>query len=313
MGKSNKKKQVEQVYLEDYIGSWSQAFLTVRSVVWSMVEDVACQSDDDHFNVSNNDSSSLNDLGLPLSFGSSKSQKKRKQQQQDHETPGKRLRTHGKSKKKIALPILEDNGDKLIEHNIGFVYDECGNQKWFRVLGMSPDGSNSSMQEKASNQSQFMMTVRYLHTRDQHVLNRMDNRVHFAYHTSHETLAYQQAESDLWHSFNWDKPIDVHEKYWDQRYRIFRKFDEHVQLDGESWYSITYEQLAGYVVEKCQDLFESCAQRSSNGSSVGSSSRLNLVLDCFSGCGGCTIPFAQLPDCHVLAVDMDEKKLKYLE
>ena len=37
-------------------------------------------------------------------------------------------------------------------------------------------------------------------------------------------------------SFNLSK---VHDKYWDQRYRLFSKFDSGIQLDAESWFSVS--------------------------------------------------------------------------
>lgn len=30
------------------------------------------------------------------------------------------------------------------------------------------------------------------------------------------------------------------EKYWDQRYRFFSRFDEGVSLDEESWFSVSF-------------------------------------------------------------------------
>eukprot|EP01042_Synura_sphagnicola_P013963 gene13963-17675_t len=52
------------------------------------------------------------------------------------------------------------------------------------------------------------------------------------------------------------KPAEVHEKYWDQRYRIFSRYDHGILLDPESWYSATYEcideELARICVRQAQ-------------------------------------------------------------
>ena len=42
-------------------------------------------------------------------------------------------------------------------------------------------------------------------------------------------------------------PSKVHDKYWAQRRRLFKKFDEGVRLDAEGWYSVTPEVVADHV------------------------------------------------------------------
>jgi hypothetical protein len=98
---------------------------------------------------------------------------------------------------------------------------------------------------------------------------------------------------------------EVHAKYWDQRYRLLSKFDRGVQLDAESFYSITPEAAARHVTSVCL----SRAQQAG--------APIRRVLDCFSGCGGNTIPFvlrktAQGEYVDVVAVDFDSVKLNYL-
>ena len=48
-------------------------------------------------------------------------------------------------------------------------------------------------------------------------------------------------------------PEGVHPKYWDQRYRLFRKFDSGIQLDPESWFSITPESVGTYLAKKVRN------------------------------------------------------------
>ncbi|TNN16075.1 Trimethylguanosine synthase [Schistosoma japonicum] len=61
-------------------------------------------------------------------------------------------------------------------------------------------------------------------------------------------------------------------KYWKRRYDLFERFDEGVQLDEESWYSVTPEAIARHQAKTC-----SC----------------DLLIDAFAGVGGNTIQFAQ--------------------
>lgn len=107
-------------------------------------------------------------------------------------------------------------------------------------------------------------------------------------------------EKDFYYHMSLNKPEDIHEKYWDQRYRMFNRFDKGIQLDPESWYSVTYEIIGNDIASRCSSAFHSMNES------------LSLVFDCFSGCGGCSIPFAKLPQTHVFALDMDAKKLQML-
>ena len=45
----------------------------------------------------------------------------------------------------------------------------------------------------------------------------------------------------------------VHQKYWAQRRRLFKKFDEGIQLDPEGWYSVTPEAVADHVASRFAD------------------------------------------------------------
>ncbi|GFR14136.1 trimethylguanosine synthase [Trichonephila clavata] len=77
-------------------------------------------------------------------------------------------------------------------------------------------------------------------------------------------------------------------KYWSQRYRLFSLFDEGIKLDKESWFSVTPEQIAYHIAERC-----SC----------------DVIVDAFCGAGGNAIQFAYT--CyHVIAIDIDPKKIE---
>ena len=78
------------------------------------------------------------------------------------------------------------------------------------------------------------------------------------------------------------------EKYWNQRYRLFSRFDEGIKLDKESWYSVTPEKIAEHIAERC---------------------RCDVVIDAFCGAGGNTIQLAFTCE-RVIAIDIDVTKIE---
>uniref|UniRef100_A0A3B3RR83 Trimethylguanosine synthase n=1 Tax=Paramormyrops kingsleyae TaxID=1676925 RepID=A0A3B3RR83_9TELE len=80
-------------------------------------------------------------------------------------------------------------------------------------------------------------------------------------------------------------------KYWVQRYRLFSRFDEGIQLDPEGWFSVTPEKIARHIADR-----------------VRHHSGPLLVIDAFCGVGGNAIQFA-LTGNRVLAIDIDPLRL----
>jgi trimethylguanosine synthase len=80
---------------------------------------------------------------------------------------------------------------------------------------------------------------------------------------------------------------DVPRHYFTQRYRFFSRFDKGIQMDGESWHSVTPEAIAEHIAERC---------------------RAGVVLDAFAGCGGNAIQFAYTCE-RVIAVEIDPSRL----
>ena len=76
-------------------------------------------------------------------------------------------------------------------------------------------------------------------------------------------------------------------KYWAQRYRLFSKFDSGIMMDREGWFSVTPEEIAIDIAEKC---------------------RCNIIIDAFCGMGGNSIQFAFTCE-RVIAIDIDPVKL----
>lgn len=112
-------------------------------------------------------------------------------------------------------------------------------------------------------------------------------------------IAHMMVKNDETYLSSRDAPTDVHLKYWNQRYRLLSMYDHGIRLDPESWYSITPEAVSKHVTNAC------LSRARERGISI------DIVMDCFSGCGGNTIPFA-MKGKHVIAVDFDTIKLNNL-
>ena len=78
--------------------------------------------------------------------------------------------------------------------------------------------------------------------------------------------------------------------FYNLRYYLFSKYDNGIQMDDESWYSVTPEEIATYI--------STCIPSSST----------STITDAFCGVGGNTIPFST--SCaHVNAIDISSSKL----
>ncbi|XP_044280017.1 trimethylguanosine synthase isoform X1 [Varanus komodoensis] len=80
-------------------------------------------------------------------------------------------------------------------------------------------------------------------------------------------------------------------KYWAQRYRLFSRFDEGIQLDREGWFSVTPEKIAEHIAERVKQSF-----------------KYDIIVDAFCGVGGNAIQFA-LASKRVIAIDIDPVKI----
>ncbi|GAA6041420.1 hypothetical protein JCM8097_005242 [Rhodosporidiobolus ruineniae] len=81
-------------------------------------------------------------------------------------------------------------------------------------------------------------------------------------------------------------PEDL-EKYWAQRYRLFSLFDDGCEMDREGWYSVTPENIAAQIAERC---------------------RCGVIVDAFCGVGGNAIQFAFTCE-RVIALDTSPVRL----
>ncbi|GAA6006639.1 hypothetical protein JCM11491_003127 [Sporobolomyces phaffii] len=83
-----------------------------------------------------------------------------------------------------------------------------------------------------------------------------------------------------------DLPLEL-EKYWAQRYRMFSLYDEGCEMDREGWYSVTPENIAVQIAERC---------------------RSGVIVDAFCGVGGNAIQFAFTCE-RVIAFDTSKVRL----
>ena len=81
----------------------------------------------------------------------------------------------------------------------------------------------------------------------------------------------------------------VDDKYWAQRFHYFSLYDCGIQLDAESWYSVTPEKIALAIAARCRPT--------------------DVVVDAFCGCGGNAIALARRCR-HVVAIDIDAAKVE---
>lgn len=76
--------------------------------------------------------------------------------------------------------------------------------------------------------------------------------------------------------------------YWCKRFSLFSRFEEGIQLDRESWFSVTPEKVAIHMAERL---------------------RCDTLIDAFCGSGGNSIQFARTCE-RVIAIDIDPEKIK---
>jgi hypothetical protein len=319
-------KKSAKIYLEEPESqcSASKVFFDTRAILWSIVEavkdvnetsvvmsEVAADESLDEFLAISDD--------LPFSFGSSKKFKKRKPQNGKHTSVKK-----SKSNNSLSGLFACYEQHILSEHHVhedSYFYVKSnhfddGHEKYHvvRVLGVSCDEPIGNYvvvrylftsRQESINRNQLIPIISYLCTFN--VFLPSTNLTSSSFSESSPTPSsssstlYEYINEDLWYQLNSNKPsFDVHDKYWDQRYRIFSLYDKGIQLDPESWYSITYECIGNYLVERCLEIAK-----------IKNLGEIKAVIDGFSGCGGITIPLGK-QKIFSIAVDIDPEKLKYL-
>lgn len=90
-----------------------------------------------------------------------------------------------------------------------------------------------------------------------------------------------------------NRPRDITDKYREKRHSLFWLFDLGIELDDESWFSVTPEAVARHHAQRC------CSSQQQQES---------VMVDACCGVGGNAIQMAQMCS-RVIAVDIDETKL----
>ena len=272
---TNEKKQYRYhsiiVELQDPIPSAKHVYITCRKVLHSIVETIETINNDNIVNDNDNDNDNdnndydisdineMNDLLLPLQFGSKRKRRKKKE-----------------------LKVIKINNDFPFMDNVFMVmYDEDSKFYPAEVLGIGP-----------SNPPLSTCIVRFISYGNICEVKR-SRLVKVPKHCQ------DSIDTDVMRCYDLNQPQDVHEKYWDQRYRLLSKYDKGILLDTESWYSITPEIIAKHIAVRCLKQFNK------------NNMKINAVLDCFCGCGGNSIAMAEICN-SVIVVDIDPDKIKKL-
>ena len=99
---------------------------------------------------------------------------------------------------------------------------------------------------------------------------------------------YEQVEYAKNHCKNFYlKNTAPNNKFWNQRYYYFSKFDKGIKMDEDSWYSVTPEEIAKYTAKLIKG---------------------KTIIDGFCGCGGNVIQFSKYCS-KVYAIDISKSKL----
>lgn len=77
-------------------------------------------------------------------------------------------------------------------------------------------------------------------------------------------------------------------KYYFKRFGLFSRYEDGIKLDRESWFSVTPEEIAKDIAERC---------------------RCDTIIDAFCGAGSNAIQFAFTCE-RVIAIDIDPNKIK---
>ena len=94
-----------------------------------------------------------------------------------------------------------------------------------------------------------------------------------------------------------ERPESITHRNWEKRQFLFGIFDEGIQLDEESWYSVTPEPIARHIASRLQ----SKSRHNAHG-------QPKLILDCCCGVGGNAIAFAHHD--YVIGIDNQVNKLR---
>lgn len=282
------KIKVEVVNLSDVgTGSVSGDYYQTRQLLEHMLEYVRLKDDIETSPLSS-EGQEIQELGLPLQFASSgKKGKKKRKFLETCCVPESAVQ-----QPKEAVAILAAIDTKVqnwstaafyLRDNIGTVREKnCENTQIVVIRGQGHD-------------SEYCV-VKNIFSGHIFLVHRMTELRPIP--TDELIGVYDQVNAFVRYEMIKGKPADVHEKYWDQRYRIFSRFDQGIRLDAESWYSVTYESIGEAIADTCLKV------------SRAKSIPIHTVWDGFSGCGGTGISFCRR-GFYVTAIDICGVKLRH--
>ncbi|KUF90104.1 Trimethylguanosine synthase [Phytophthora nicotianae] len=215
---------------------------------------------------------------LPLSFGGrsgSKTSRKRKRSLEEEEE---------------QFPDEEETGEVDGEESNSVV--NAGQQEDGSEEGIAVDGEEQVAEEEAPKmETTIVDKVRVVYDSDGELAERVIEKVEVV----GEAKSQEQTIRDIEHKNSTGKkkknkypvPKDV-VKFYLQRHTLFEKFEDGIQLDHESWYSVTPQVIAEHISKRL-----AC----------------DVVVDPFSGCGGNVIQLAMTCK-QVIAIDIDPEKIR---
>jgi len=227
-------------------------------------------------------------MGLPVSFKSSRQQRSLQSWQQQQDNQSRRRYASGPSGD-IPIVTIED-------HDNGCSGSESGpEERPTTVKRNSPDDHEDNL-EGGEDDSGKWTPVASRKNRSHSIASTASSTVQINLHdNSRLHHKHRNTKKTASGSFTYQGGSKApHRKYFYGRYKLFSKFDDGIQLDEESWYSVTPEDIAKHIASRIL--------RDSN---------ITTIIDGMCGAGGNTIQFAAYPrsDVRVLAVDIDPVKI----
>ncbi|KAG6972430.1 hypothetical protein JG688_00003986 [Phytophthora aleatoria] len=211
---------------------------------------------------------------LPMSFGGGASKKRKRSVEEEVE----------------QFPDEEENGQVDGEEGNNAVDADLAEGEGGD--GIIADGEEQvAGKETPKTETTIVDKIRVVYDSDGEVVERVVEKVEVV----EEVKPQEQSISEIEHKNSTGKkkknkypvPKDV-VKFYLQRHVLFEKFEDGIQLDHESWYSVTPQVIAEHLAKRL-----AC----------------DVVVDPFSGCGGNVIQLAMTCK-QVIAIDIDPEKIR---
>ena len=299
--------KAHKIFLEDHCASAIHTNKVICDILWSCVEYIVETNEtesNEEFNKlieldTNNFAMDICEFGaeneLPMQFGSNKKRK------QNNKSNNKKRNKKAKTKKFIVNSIYEPFDSY---HNLPRT--SFPNQENLYMYKNFEENNLLPCEVIGNSYEINYVKIRILDVNNpKNIINCHRNQLKSINIDNLEFLQNLRFTTNI--HMNPPKELDIHQKYWDQRYRLFLLYDHNIYLDNESWYSITPEIISDYIVKRCNDLLYKYSFNLHNNNQIRKLSSC-IILDLFCGCGGNVISFAKT-NAIVLCNDIDPIKL----